>query len=356
MADEQGRTFYVPGEGGWHRVAELPALRPVWVDTVGPHELRAAAEALGVGVQGLRMLDSHPVFDEVARWADPTTRPSPQDLDDSGRHVRGRVNRSNDGEVMLSMPTVAYVESTRDVHTGILTCVVTEDFLITCELGDAGVLSRAAEKLCDGLPLPDTGVRQVLAATLVTLVNRAADVEAALGDAVAQVERTVFSDDGDGTNPLSDVYGLKREIAEARRALGPMSSTLPELEAETSSSRGGGRMRLRPGSDDRSVAWLRHVRDRADRIGSHLDAHDGLLDAMLSVHLSQVSVRQNEDMRKISAWAAMITVPTLIAGIYGMNFRYMPELDWKLGYPLVLVVMGAVCAVLYRSFRRSGWL
>ena len=84
--------------------------------------------------------------------------------------------------------------------------------------------------------------------------------------------------------------------------------------------------------------------------------HDALLDAMLSVYLSNVSVRQNEDMRKISAWAAMITVATLIAGIYGMNFRHMPELAWPYGYPFALVLMAGACLLLFRAFRRSGWL
>jgi magnesium transporter len=77
---------------------------------------------------------------------------------------------------------------------------------------------------------------------------------------------------------------------------------------------------------------------------------------MLSVHLSRVSVRQNEDMRKISAWAAIIAVPTLIAGIYGMNFDHMPELHWLLGYPLSVVLMGAAAGLLFRLFKRSGWL
>jgi magnesium transporter len=77
---------------------------------------------------------------------------------------------------------------------------------------------------------------------------------------------------------------------------------------------------------------------------------------MLSVHLSRVSVRQNEDMRKISAWAAIIAVPTLVAGIYGMNFDHMPELHWLLGYPAALVLMGAAAGTLYRLFRRSRWL
>ena len=96
-------------------------------------------------------------------------------------------------------------------------------------------------------------------------------------------------------------------------------------------------------------AHLQHLVDGADALGS-------LLANALQAYLAEVSVRQNTDMRRISAWAAIWAVPTLLAGIYGMNFRHMPELSWRFGYPLVLVVMVAICLVLYRAFRHYGWL
>ena len=81
-----------------------------------------------------------------------------------------------------------------------------------------------------------------------------------------------------------------------------------------------------------------------------------LLTSVLDANLSQIGVRQNEDMRKISAWVAIAAVPTMIAGIYGMNFEHMPELDLTWGYPAVLAVMVAVCVYLYRRFTHAGWL
>jgi magnesium transporter len=99
--------------------------------------------------------------------------------------------------------------------------------------------------------------------------------------------------------------------------------------------------------------------------GDHVDGNDRLLSDVLDVHLAGVSVKQNEDMRKISAWVAMAAVPTLIAGIYGMNFDNMPELNMSVavggsqfyyGYFLVLVVMATIITTLYRMFKRSGWL
>jgi magnesium transporter len=346
VTPQDAREIYRPHGDGWATVDEPdgaadPAPEgPVWIVVGSPADLRREAVARGVSDQGLRLVEDLAV--SAAQNA-------------NGRHLRGRITRSTAGEIVLTMPTVSYVDATHDVHTGILTCLVARDVVLACESGDAHVLERAAAKLCDGLPFPDEGVRQVLAAVLLTLVNQASDVEAGLGDAVAEIEQLVFSNRGSGDELLGTIYGLKREIAEARRALGPITTAMPELEAETSEVESTRRFRLTAGSPATGT-WLRRVRERSDRIDAHLDGHDDLLDAMLSVHLSQVSVRQNEDVRKMSAWAAMITVPTLIAGIYGMNFRHMPELDWRFGYPLVLVLMAGVCGLLYRSFRRSGWL
>lgn len=264
---------------------------------------------------------------------------------DAGHSRRARVDRTPDGDVVLTAPTLSFVEETRDVHTGALTCVVTDHVVITAEQGDALVLDHAAAKLCNGPALTGPGVQQVLAAVLKTLVGSAADVEVALGEAVATMERLVFSTER-SDDPLEPIYDLKREIAEARRALGPVTSVLPDLISDTED----------PAVEHPARAWLPHVQGTADRIDRHLEGHDSLLDAMLQVHLAQVSVRQNEDMRKISAWAAIAAVPTLVAGIYGMNFRHMPELSWTYGYPLVLGGMVVVCVVLYRLFRRSGWL
>ena len=142
------------------------------------------------------------------------------------------------------------------------------------------------------------------------------------------------------------VYDLKREIAEARRALVPLLAAFPELVAEQEDSR----------RETRTMRWMRRLDTALGKVDRHLDSHDRLLGDMLNVHLSQVSVRQNEDMRKISAWAAIIAVPTLIAGIYGMNFDHMPELHWIAGYPLSVLLMAGTAFVLYRLFKRSGWM
>ena len=102
--------------------------------------------------------------------------------------------------------------------------------------------------------------------------------------------------------------------------------------------------------------YFRDVNDHLMRARDQLDAMRDLLASSLQANLAQVAVRQNDDVRRISAWVAIIAVPTAIAGIYGMNFEHMPELRWELGYPGVLLVMLTICAMLYRYFKRAGWL
>ena len=327
----RGRAW-VERTGTWHRVepdadgtldlAALPAdVRTTWVVTDDEAGLLTAARALAPDDRTVHLLGRH--------------------LHREGR-PRAKVVRGHDDAIVLTAPTVSFVDRTADVHTGWITGVVHPGLVLMTEQGDAGVLAAAAERLEDDLPDPDDCEHAVLATVLLTLTQAAGDVEAEIGDAVARVERTVFSQHAH-RDVLADLYDLKREIAEARRALGPVAAALPELvgAAETHARR---------------PEWLRRVEAAVDRIDRHLDAHDALLGDMLAVHLAQVSVQQNEDMRKISAWAAMITVPTLVAGIYGMNFRHMPELGWTYGYPLVLLAMAGACVALWRAFRRSGWL
>jgi magnesium transporter len=102
--------------------------------------------------------------------------------------------------------------------------------------------------------------------------------------------------------------------------------------------------------------YFRDVSDHLIRTRDQLDSMRDLLASSLQANLTQVSVRQNDDMRRISAWIAIVAVPTMLAGIYGMNFDHMPELGWTFGYPLVLAVMAIVCSFLYWRFKRAGWL
>ena len=98
------------------------------------------------------------------------------------------------------------------------------------------------------------------------------------------------------------------------------------------------------------------MHDHLLRINGRIDGFRELLSSALQANLTQAAVRQNADMRKISAWVAILAVPTGVAAIYGMNFKFMPELQWQYGYPVVLCTIAVVCILLYWRFRRSGWL
>jgi magnesium transporter len=327
--DEDGDRIVTLTADGWD-VARSTTSGPIWVVVDSRADLADAARRHGIGEAAIELLEHR----GPGAHAQSTDHP-----------LRARLDRSPDGEIVLTVPTLSFVEQTKDVHTGALVCIVGTEVLLTCELGDADVEGRAIEKLCGGFPVPDEGVHQALAAVILTLVGEASDVELSLGEAVGEVERAVFST-ARHHDPVEQIYNLKREIAEARRALSPVTTVLPELVAEAEEA-----------EDHRhSQPWLRRAQAWVERLDKHLDAYDDLLGDMLSAHLSQVSVRQNEDVRKISAWAAIAAAPTLLASIYGMNFRHMPELDWTYGYPIALGAMVLICGSLYALFRRSGWL
>ena len=175
------------------------------------------------------------------------------------------------------------------------------------------------------------------------VVDEYEKVGAALEVDVDEVEESVFSPAR--TNDSIRIYTLKREIAEVRRAVMPLREPIRRFAI--------GQM---AGIDEDTATYFRDVADHLHRVSEVIDNLDVLLSTAFDAHLARVSVQQNDDMRKISAGAALVVVPTLIAGIYGMNFDHMPELRWTLGYPLALGFMAAVCTALYVFFRRVGWL
>lgn len=244
------------------------------------------------------------------------------------------------GGVHLVAPTLSYNDPT-DIVTGEISCLVLGDVVLTAESGPAGVLDRVQDRLAQPQSFPDRLTGGLLSALLLALVESAADVEDMIAGAVASLEGVVFSPREDA--PVARLYEVKREIAEARRALVPLGAELPDLLTDADSTA--------PGD-----VWVRRVIAAVDRLDRRLEDHDELLADMLSAHLALVSVAQNEQMRTISAWAATLAVPTLVGTVYGMNFAHMPELHWTFGYPLALGLMAVVGTVVNVAFRRSGWL
>jgi magnesium transporter len=184
-------------------------------------------------------------------------------------------------------------------------------------------------------------------AALYAIVDRVVDdyepLLEALDTAIGETETDVFSPAR--SNPAARIYQLKRAVLDLHAAIVPLAPATERLAV--------GELRF---IDPDLSPYFRDVNDHVLRAAAQVQAFRELLTSVLTANLTQASVRQNDDVRKISAWAAIIAVPTAIAGIYGMNFEHMPELGWRFGYPLVLVVIALACVVLYWRFRRVGWL
>ena len=172
------------------------------------------------------------------------------------------------------------------------------------------------------------------------VVDNFVEVAVAVEEDVEELEASVFADDR--RDDIGRLYQLKRELMSLRRAVSPLEVPLTKLAEK--------QIDVVP---DEMRSYFRDVLDHAIRVRDQVGSLDELLSSILQASLARSSLADNEDMRKISAYAGIIAVPTAIAGIYGMNFRHMPELTWRYGYPLVLVVIGVICLVLYRSFKRT---
>jgi magnesium transporter len=248
-----------------------------------------------------------------------------------------------DDSLFVVLKTLRYIEATSDIETGEVMAFVGDRFLVTVRRGDASPLSGIRQRLETDPELLALGPMAALHGIVDSVVDtyRAIDVEVA-GD-LDDIETAVFAG---GEVDTSGIYRLKREVLEFRRAVVPLFEPVHMMFTQPNS----------PVQDPELRLLFRDVSDHLQGVSDHIETYDRLLTDILGAHLAQISVQQNEDMRKISAWVAIAAVPTMIAGIYGMNFTNMPELRWQQGYFAALAVMAVACASLYRAFRRSGWL
>ncbi|MGC0341604.1 magnesium and cobalt transport protein CorA [Streptomyces sp. SLBN-8D4] len=264
-------------------------------------------------------------------------------------HQRPKVERY--GETLFAVfKTVCYVEheeltaTSEVVNTGEIMVFVGEDFVITVRHGSHGSLGPLREELESDPGQLAKGPAAVLHAIADHVVDGYLDVTDSVQSDIDLVETAVFADNGARVD-AGRIYQLKRELLELKRAVVPLSRPLEELSTRPIQV-------VAP----EIQAYFRDVSDHLLRAKEQIAAFDELLNSILQAHLAQVTVAQNEDMRKITAWAAVIAVPTMVCGVYGMNFDHMPELHWTFGYPLVMGVIAVACAVLHRGFRRNGWL
>jgi magnesium transporter len=257
-------------------------------------------------------------------------------------HQRAKLEIYGDSLFVVLKPAT-YDDAAEEIELGDIMLFVGDRFVVTVRHGTLGSLGSVRTRLEGDRELLARGPIAVLYAVLDRVVDDYLPVATDLDRDVEQVEEDVFS--ADGGNPTERIYRLKRQILEFHRATAGLIEPLDLL------------VRNRVPVDTEPLAeYLRDVQDHARRVDQQVDAHRDLLTSVLQANLAQVGIRQNEDARRISAWVAIAAVPTLIAGIYGMNFDHMPELHTAWGYPLALLVMVGICVSLYRGFRRSGWL
>ncbi len=230
------------------------------------------------------------------------------------------------------------------VETGEVMVFLGHNFVLTVRHGEHGGLHAVRERLEHDSDLLALGPSAVLHAVLDSIVDSYVVVCRALQEDVDEAESAVFTE----SSKMADsnvIYVLKREVLELRRSTAPLSPVLRHLTHTHL-----------PQIEPKVRDYFRDVDDHLSEVVDRVNGFDELLTTLVSANLARVSVVQNEDMRKISAWVAIAAVPTMLAGIYGMNFDNMPELHWSFGYPLVIAVMAAVCISLYRAFKRNGWL
>ena len=217
------------------------------------------------------------------------------------------------------------------------------NFVVTVRHGPAGGLKGVRRRLENERELLASGPAAVLYAIIDHVVDGYAPVLSGLENDIDEVEEEVFSPTAPSV--AERIYNLKREVLEFYRNTSMLLDPLDRLSR-----------RYLPSVDPTMQHYFRDVHDHLVRLVGQVQGYRELLTSILEANLAQIGVRQNEDMRKISAWVAIVAAPTLIAGIYGMNFAYMPELEWRYGYPMALVLIALICLGLYRLFRRSGWL
>ena len=263
-------------------------------------------------------------------------------------HQRPKMDAYGD-HLFIVVKTLYYDESlptgaAEVVEAGEVMIFLGHNFIITARHGEHGELHSLRNQLQDNPELLALGPSAVLHGILDTAVDSYVNVCKALDEDVDETETAVFSSSKKATN--SDIiYVLKREVQELRRASAPLGPVLHLL------SHGHVGYVVDDVQD-----YFRDVEDHLTGVVDRVGGFDDMLTSLVSANLARVSVMQNEDMRKISAWVAIAAVPTMIAGIYGMNFEHMPELHWTFGYPLVIAVMVTFCLLLYRAFKRNGWL
>ena len=257
-------------------------------------------------------------------------------------HQRPKVERYADS-LFIVLKTLWYVDEEDAVETGEISLFVGHKFIVTVRHGKGGALSEARHRLEGMSSVLAHGPSAVVYAVCDSVVDHYEEVAESLQEDVDEVEKSVFSTQR--TSDAARIYILKRELAEMRRAVMPLREPMNRFTA--------GAVR---GIHEDAAPYFRDVWDHLNRVAETIDSLDGLLSTAFDAHIAQISIQQNDDMRRISAAVGLVAAPTLIGSIYGMNFDHMPELHWLYGYPMALILMALSSLVVFIISKRAGWL
>jgi magnesium transporter len=305
-----------------------------------PLSLPEAAERLdepGFVWVGLR----DPSQEEVAEVADSFDLPRLAVEDAHERHQRPKLEDYGENWFLV-LKSARYDDEREEVDFGEIQIFLGPSYAVVVRQGDADDLRGARRRLEDTPELLHEGSVSVVWAVLDKVVDDYEPVIDGIASDIEEVERAIFEQGADQTQRI---YFLRRELARFYRAVHPLLSALYPLERDAM-----------PEISDAMRQYFRDVGDHLRRLDEEIAMQRDLLDGALNANLGQISLHQNEIVRKVSGWAAIGIVPTLIASIYGMNFEHMPELRWELGYPLAVLAMALISLSLWRFLHHRNWL
>jgi magnesium transporter len=248
-----------------------------------------------------------------------------------------------DGLTFFVIKTVFYDEALSEITTGELMCFVDKHFIVIVRHGEGSPLTTVRHDIEAKPEQLKIGPFAVLHAVVDRVIDGYTHIATELENDVINIETKVFG--GKRKTYSQEIYFLKREVIEYRHAIEPLIAPLQKIASET--------FIVVPPT---IKPFFRDTVDHLEHAHEHATGMDSLLTTVLQADLAHVQVRQNEDVRKISAWVALASGPTMIAGIYGMNFKNMPELHWKYGYPMVLGVIATLSGYLFYRFKKEKWL
>jgi len=257
-------------------------------------------------------------------------------------HQRPKFEEFPNVQAMV-LKTAFYEEKGSLISTGEIHCIIGDFFIVVVRHGNGAPLANTRHNLESNPEQLAKGPYAVLHAILDHVIDCYIDISLELENDVLQAEHKVFGETRESAS--QEIYLLKREVIEFRHAIDPLVAPLQSIASL-------GARHIPP----ELTPFFRDTLDHLSRASDAAAGLDSLLTSALQAEIAQVQIQQNEDIRKITSYVALAAVPTMVAGIYGMNFDTMPELRWQFGYPAVMGSLLLVTVLLYRKFKRSGWL